>query len=96
MEDAQQMFRRVKQAYDGLPDGIKGLINAENDTSQMLKFSNGSSLRIGTLMRSSTLQYLHISEFGKVCAKYPDKAREIITGSLNALARVPPASLREY
>jgi hypothetical protein len=37
-------------------------------------------------MRSSTLQYLHISEFGKICAKFPDKAREIVTGSLNAIA----------
>jgi hypothetical protein len=37
-------------------------------------------------MRSSTLQYLHISEFGKICAKFPDKAREIMTGSLNAVA----------
>lgn len=51
----------------------------------MLKFSNGSSLRVGTSLRSSTFQYLHISEFGKICAKYPDKAREIITGSLNTI-----------
>ena len=36
-------------------------------------------------MRSSTLQYLHVSEFGKISARYPDKAREIVTGSLNAL-----------
>jgi hypothetical protein len=37
-------------------------------------------------MRSSTLNYLHISEFGKICAKYPEKAREIITGSLETVA----------
>jgi hypothetical protein len=29
---------------------------------------------------------LHISEFGKICAKYPDKAQEIVTGSLNTVA----------
>jgi hypothetical protein len=52
----------------------------------MLKFSNGSSLLVGTSLRSSTFQYLHISEFGKICAKYPDKAQEIITGSLNTVA----------
>lgn len=86
LEDAQQMFRRVKYAYDGLPEDIKKLITADNDTSQMLKFSNGSSIRVGTSLRSSTFQYLHISEFGKICAKYPDKAREIITGSLNTIA----------
>ena len=86
IEDAQQIFRRVKFAYDSLPDDLKKLISADNDTAQMLKFSNGSSLRVGLSLRSSTFQYLHISEFGKICAKYPDKAREIITGALNTLA----------
>lgn len=86
LEDAQQIFRRVKFAYDSLPDQLKSYITADNDTSQMLKFSNGSSLRVGTSLRSSTFQYLHISEFGKICAKYPDKAQEIITGSLNTVA----------
>src|SRR3984957_4752920 len=86
VEDAQALFRRVKIAYDSLPDQLKEVITAENDTAQMLKFSNGSSIRVGTSLRSSTFQYLHISEFGKICAKYPDKANEIITGSLNTVA----------
>lgn len=66
LEDAQYMFKRVKFAYDNLPCEIKELVTAENDTAQMLKFSNGSSLRIGTSLRSSTFQYLHISEFGNI------------------------------
>ena len=85
-EDGQQLFRRIKFAYDNLPDIVKEAIKADNDTANMLKFSNGSSIRVGTSLRSSTLQYLHISEFGKICTHYPDKAREIITGSLNTLA----------
>ncbi len=85
LEDGQQLFRRIKFAYDNLPEPIRKIITADNDTSQMLKFSNGSSIRVGTSLRSSTMQYLHISEFGKICAQYPDKAREIITGSLNTL-----------
>ncbi len=86
MDDAQQLFRKIKFAYDCLPEAIKKEITCDNDTAQMLKFSNGSSLRVGTSLRSSTFQYLHISEFGKICAKYPDKAEEIITGSLNTVA----------
>lgn len=85
-EDAEHLFRRVKFAYDCLPDQVKNVVRADNDTAQMLKFSNGSSIRVGTSLRSSTFQYLHISEFGKICAKYPDKAQEIITGSLNTVA----------
>src|SRR5215207_5254074 len=45
-----------------------------------------SSMRVATSMRSGTLQYLHISEFGKICAQAPDKAREIVTGALNTVA----------
>lgn len=80
------MFRRVKFAYDCLPAELKAILSVSTDNARELQLSNGSTLRVGTSMRSSTLQYLHISEFGKICAKFPDKAREIITGSLNALA----------
>jgi hypothetical protein len=85
LEDGQQMFRRVKFAYDTLPDQFKQWVKADNDTANMLKFSNGSSLRVGTSLRGSSLQYLHISEFGKICSSMAEKAREIITGSLNTI-----------
>lgn len=85
-EDAEVMFRRVKFAYDNLPSNLKAVRQVNTDNARELQLSNGSSLRVGTSMRSSTLQYLHISEFGKICAKFPDKAREIVTGSLNAVA----------
>lgn len=85
-EDAEMLFRLVKFAYDSLPIEVKRLRTANTDNARELQLSNGSTLRVGTSMRSSTLQYLHISEFGKICAKFPDKAREIVTGSLNAIA----------
>jgi hypothetical protein len=84
-EDAEHMFKRVKFAYDQLPDCIKTLRTATVDSARELVFNNHSSLRVGTSMRGSTLQYLHISEFGKICSHFPDKAREIISGSLNTL-----------
>jgi hypothetical protein len=84
-EDAEHMFKRVKFAYDQLPDELKRLRTATVDSARELVFNNHSSLRVGTSMRGSTLQYLHISEFGKICAHFPDKAREIVTGSLNTL-----------
>ena len=86
LDDTKQLFKRVKFAYESLPDEIKSYIQAESDTVDSLKFSNGSSLKVGTSLRGGTFQYLHISEFGKICAKYPDKAQEIVTGSLNTVA----------
>lgn len=29
---------------------------------------------------------MHVSEFGKICAKFPDKAREIVTGAFEAVS----------
>lgn len=85
-EDAEHLFKRIKFAYDNLPLQLKQARVATADSARELVFNNGSSLRVGTSMRGSTLQYLHISEFGKICAKYPDKAHEIVTGSLNTIA----------
>lgn len=86
LEDASHMFKRIKFAYDCLPEQLKSLRVATVDSARELTFNNGSSLRVGTSMRGSTFQYLHISEFGKISANDPAKAREIVTGSLNTLA----------
>jgi hypothetical protein len=85
-EDSEKLFRRIKFAYDNLPGDIRNARRATIDSARELQFNNVSVLRVGTSMRGSTLQYLHISEFGKICAKYPEKAQEIITGSLNTVA----------
>ena len=55
------------------------------DSADTLTFGNNCSVRVSTSMRSGTLQYLHVSEFGKICAQEPEKAREIVTGALNTV-----------
>jgi hypothetical protein len=50
-----------------------------------MKFGNGSSIRVGTSLRSGTFQRLHVSEYGKLCAKFPEKAREVKSGALNTV-----------
>ena len=85
-EDAERLFKdKVKFAYDNLPHDLKAAIRARNDRARELVFANGSSIRVGTSMRSGTLNYLHVSELGKISAKYPDKAEEIKTGALNTV-----------
>lgn len=86
LDDAKAIFRnKVKFPYDALPDELRAKCPAVQDSADTLTFGNGSSIRVATSMRSGTLQYLHISEFGKMCAQYPEKAREIVTGSLNTV-----------
>ncbi len=87
LNDAKRLFReKVKYAYDKLPTEIKAANPASNDSSGELVFKKGGSLYVSTSFRGGTLRYLHVSEFGKICAKYPDKAREIVTGAFEAVS----------
>lgn len=83
---AKAIFRdKVKYAYDNLPQALREAMPLVKDAADELLFAhNNSSIRVATSMRSGTLDRLHISEFGKICAKYPDKANEVITGSIPA------------
>jgi len=85
-EDAEKIFRRkIRFPYDNLPEGLKSAVPLERDTTSELVFGNGSSIYVTTSARSGTVQRLHISEYGKICAKMPEKALEIKTGALNAV-----------
>ena len=86
-EAAEVIFRdKVKFAYDNLPEFIRQRCTLERDSASELLFAhNNSSVRVATSMRSGTIHRLHVSEFGKICAKYPDKAKEVMTGSIPAV-----------
>jgi hypothetical protein len=86
LADAEAIFRdKIKFPYDNLRDEIKAMVPAHIDNSGELRFANNSGIRVGVSLRSTTLQYLHVSEYGKICAKFPEKAREVRTGALNTL-----------
>jgi hypothetical protein len=86
-EDAEAFFTdKIRFAYDNIAEVFREIIpTATSDSVRELRFSNGSSIRVGTSLRSGTLQLLHVSEYGKLCAKYPEKAREVKTGALNTV-----------
>jgi hypothetical protein len=86
LPDAQVIFRdKIRFPYDNLPDGLKHARPAQNDNACELLLGNNSSIRVGVSLRSGTLQVLHISEYGKICAKFPQKAREVRSGALNTV-----------
>jgi len=85
-EDAEDFFtKKIKFAYEHMDEEFREVNPATADSAKHLVFANGSSIRVGTSLRSGTYQLLHISEYGKISAKYPDKAREIKAGALNTL-----------
>ena len=95
-EDASDIFdKKVDFAWKSLHE-LHLLWRVEADTSMKLKFDFGeldatfkgqtvSSISVANSGRSGTYNRVHISEFAKLCATYPIKAQEIITGTIPAV-----------
>jgi hypothetical protein len=86
--DTKKIFRRIKFAWENLPEQLKESIGMPTtDSVGEMQFPNGSTIFVARSTRGGTPQYLHISEFAKICAKYPEKAREIVTGAINSVEK---------
>lgn len=94
LDDAKDIFRnKIKFAYQNITDGQRDLLRSvgyelpvpSNDKDNSYVFSNGSSIKVSVSYRGGTLQSLHVSEFGKICRKFPHKATEIVTGAFEAV-----------
>ncbi len=86
LDNAAKFLKRIVFAYGKLPEAIRGGVRIQSLNSSLIEFTNGSSINVDTSFRSGSLQFLHVSEFGKICAKSPEKAKEIMLGTLPALA----------
>lgn len=80
---------KISIPFDNLPVWLRATfqINTRREGANggHIEFAHGSKIRVSTSFRSGTVQRLHISEHGKICAKYPAKAKEVRTGTLNAI-----------
>lgn len=86
LPDAERLFRnKTKYAYDRLTDDVKQANKVTKETTSEIVFKKGGSVTVSTSFRGGTLYSLHVSEFGKICAKHPDKAKEIVTGAFEAV-----------
>ncbi|GGI85705.1 terminase [Shewanella hanedai] len=77
---------KILYPYERLPSWLKtGKRATKSKTSTAIYFGNDSYVRIAVSFRSGTLQVLHISEYGKICALFPIRADEVQSGSLNSV-----------
>ena len=87
---AGEIFRtKIEVPYDNLPHWLKAALptirRRGGSQGGFMLFKNGSSIQVANSFRSGTMQRLHVSEHGKICARYPDKAKEVRTGTLNTI-----------
>ena len=88
-DEASTLLERVKFLWDSLAGEIKTFFNARlvKDNTKEYGLGNKSSMFIRVSFRSTTLQRLHISEFGKIANANPNRAKETKTGTLQALGK---------
>lgn len=89
---ATAFFRdKVKFAYDNLDPEFKRMFPVRSSNTNELVFAHTSTggtgqedsgIRVATSFASATLHRLLISEYGKICAKAPEKANEIVIGTI--------------
>lgn len=85
LQHAQHIFKRIiGHALDNMP-GALGNLGIVARSAHEISFSNGSHLRVDTTLRGGTCQLVLVSEFGKTCARSPQKADEIVAGTLNTI-----------
>jgi len=88
LEHAQHIFKRIiGHALDTLPHEIKALAGIVQRSAREINFNNGSSLRVDTTLRGGSYPLVLVSEFGKTCSRNPQKAEEVITGTLQAVPK---------
>lgn len=89
-DDAEEIFdKKVRVAWDNFNPELKKLYNVEtNRTNQMtFDFKDGtkSSFFVKVSGRSGTYMRVHVTEYAKMCIKEPQKAKEIISGTIPAV-----------
>lgn len=88
-EAAEEIFRdKVLFAYNRLPDELRERFPLKTKNKTQLVFAhNDAVIKVATSVRGGTTHRLHVSEFGKIAAKYPARAREVVTGSIPSVPK---------
>ena len=86
-EKAADIFSaKVIHPYECLPKELRDWCPiTQYSADGEVHFRNGSCVKVMVSARSGTCQFLHVSEYGPVCANSPKKAQEILTGSFPAV-----------
>jgi hypothetical protein len=86
-EDMKRIFRgKILFALQNLHPWMQKYIGVPTiDTANELVFQNGGNIFVSMTTRSQTPNFLHISEYGYICAHTPEKADEILHGAINSV-----------
>lgn len=89
-EDAKEFFnKKASYALRNMPKEVQDMMNFSIQRANKIQknYEDGSSsaFSVSNSGRGGTYQYMHISEYAKMCLLYPAKANEVITGAFVAV-----------
>lgn len=89
-ESALDIFtNKIDFAWRNFPEELKVLYKVESERKNMLRFDfqdgTYSSVSVRTSGKSATHNRVHISEFASICLARPDRANEIMVGTIPAV-----------
>jgi hypothetical protein len=90
LEPAKDIFdNKIDLAWENFNENLKVLYTPDKESARKLKIGFGdktfSSIAVDTSGRSGTFSRIHITEFAKLCKDFPDRAKEVIDGSIPAV-----------
>lgn len=86
LDDGVKLLKeKILAVYKRLPPELHDRFPLKTVSSELLEFKNGSTITVGISLRGGTYQILHISELGKIAARFPMRAQEIKTGAFNTV-----------
>lgn len=88
LDHAKHIYQKIiGHALNSFPKELKPYCKVIQESARQTTFNNGSSIRVDTTIRGGTCPLILVSEFGKTCARNPQKAQEVITGTLQAVPK---------
>ena len=86
LPNSGRLFGKVEFAHKRLPSALKAALPLKALASKSsMEFEHGSGIYVGTSSRGGTPQLVHVSEFGAICRKYPERAAEIVSGTFESI-----------
>jgi hypothetical protein len=87
LPDAQKKLRKIEFAWDRLPRIVRDAFPLKKKDQTEWMWENGSSVYCAVSARGGTTNLLHVSELGKISARFPLRAKEIVSGAFESVSK---------
>lgn len=87
-DSSMEFIEAIRGTRDNIEPDILKIFNCKpvKDNRESIAYDNGSRLTVATSFRSSTLHRLLVSELGELAESYPERANQLLAGTLNSIS----------